>query len=157
MRLADEESATLWTRIRATRANLAPRRTASVEARERKAADVRANYVVDGPLTFLHFELADNRTEFLAPLRVAVREVGCDFVVEVTGAVATANTIAYVSEMIAPSRTFVWLTRRNLMSQSMRYLLLGEGEVGLKVYEILRYWEWRGDEHPSPRICLTSD
>lgn len=32
---------------------------------------------------------------------------------------------------------FLGLSRQNLMRQSFRYLLLGEGEVGLMVYTIL--------------------
>ena len=68
--------------------------------------------------------------------------------IEVTGAIAIANTIAYISELLDPISLFLGLTRQNLMTQALRYLLWGEGEIGLMVYKILlRYWEWTpGDE-----------
>jgi hypothetical protein len=47
---------------------------------------------------------------------------------QVYGAVAIANTIAYVSEAIDPISIFIGLIRRNLMGQAIRYLLFGEGE-----------------------------
>jgi hypothetical protein len=44
------------------------------------------------------------------------------------------------------------------MSQSMRYLLFGEGETGLMVYKILqRYWDWTPGEDGPPLKFLTSD
>ena len=70
-----------------------------------------------------------------------------NFIIQVSGAVATANTIAYISELIDPLTVFLELTEQNLMLQSLRYLFWGEGEVGLTVYSILvRYWEWSSQE-----------
>jgi hypothetical protein len=61
----------------------------------------------------------------------------------VNGAIAIANTIAFMSEAMDPISIFLGLTRRDLMGQAVRYLLFGEGETGLMVYTILlRYWEW---------------
>jgi hypothetical protein len=52
---------------------------------------------------------------------------------------------------------FVGLSRLNLMRQSFRYFLLGEGESGLMVYAILqRYWEATHSKRRS-RIFLMSD
>lgn len=74
------------------------------------------------------------------------------------GAVAIANTIAYVSEAIDPISIFIGLTRRSLMAQAIRYLLFGEGETGLVVYTILlRYWDWTPAEDVRPLIFLMSD
>lgn len=158
IRFADEASAELWRSLVGKKVNLAPLRSPDAAARARKAAEIRRHYVLDGPIAFLHVELADNRSEFLAPLRVRVAREGADFVVEVSGAIAVANTVAYVSELIDPARLFLGLTRRNLMSQSFRYLLWGEGEVGIKVYEILlRYWAWTGNEDVRPLIFLMSE
>ena len=81
-----------------------------------------------------------------------------DYVAEVYGAVAIANTIAFVSESIDPISIFISLTRRSLMGQAIRYVLFGEGETGLMVYAVLlRYWEWTGEEDVRPMIFLMSD
>jgi hypothetical protein len=107
---------------------------------------------------FLHVNLLDNRSEFSSPLEVSLRKEGNDYIAEVFGAVAIANTIAYVSEAIDPISIFIGLTRRDLMAQAARYLLFGEGETGLIVYTILlRYWDWTPEEDVRPRIFLMSD
>ena len=111
-----------------------------------------------GPFLFLHVNLLDNRSVFAAPFEVSLTKEGNDYVAEVFGAVAIANAIAYVSEAIDPISIFIGLTRRDLMSQSMRYLLFGEGETGLMVYKILlRYWDWTPEEDVRPFIFLMSD
>ena len=102
--------------------------------------------------------LLDNRSEFSAPLEVRLRKEGDDYVAEVFGAPAIANTIAYVSEAIDPISIFIGLTRRGLMGQAVRYLLFGEGETGLMVYTILlRYWDRTPEEDVRPLIFLLSD
>ena len=63
---------------------------------------VRKRYRVEGPLAFLHVNLLDNRSEFLAPLRLRVFEEGDHVVIEAFGAVAIANSIAYLSELLDP-------------------------------------------------------
>ncbi len=70
---------------------------------------------------------------------------------------AIANTIAYVSEQLDPKSLFLGLTGKNLMTQSFRYLVLGEGETGLMVYRILlRYWAWTREDDVRPLIFLMS-
>ncbi len=102
--------------------------------------------------------LRDNRSEFSAPLEVTVRREDDDYVVDARGAIAIANTIAYISEAIDPVSIFIALTRRDLMSQAIRYVLFGEGETGLIVYTILlRYWQWTPEEDVRPLIFLMSD
>jgi hypothetical protein len=158
IRFVDPQSALLWKSLVGRKVNLVPLRSPEPSARALKAREIRGHYVIDGPIAFLHVELADNRSEFFAPLSVQVAKQDDDFVVTVTGATALANTIAYVSELIDPLRLFLGLTRRNLMSQSLRYLLWGEGEVGIKVYEILlRYWQWTRGEDVRPLIFLMSE
>ena len=89
---------------------------------------------------------------------MTLRKDGDDYVGEVFGAIAIANTIAYISEGIDPISIFIGLTRRGLMAQAARYLLFGEGETGLMVYTILlRYWDWTPEEDVRPRIFLMSD
>ena len=81
--------------------------------------------------------LLDNRSEFVAPLKVDVIREGEDYVIRVSGAIAIANTIAYVSEMLDPIAIFLGLTRQDPMTQSIRFFLLGEGETAMLVYTIL--------------------
>ena len=89
---------------------------------------------------------------------MTLRKEGDDYVGEIYGAVAIANSIAFVSESIDPISIFLGLTRRELMAQAMRYLLFGEGETGLMVYKILlRYWDWTPEEDVRPLIFLMSD
>jgi hypothetical protein len=155
---ADPESARLWNEIVGHKVNLVPLRGWSRAARERKATEIRRHYRVEGPLAFLHVYLLDNRSEFLSPLSVRVTREDEDYFLEVSGALAIANTIAYISELLDPICLFLGLTGRNLMQQAVRYLLWGEGETGIMVYRILlRYWEWTPDADVKPRIFLMSE
>jgi hypothetical protein len=154
----DVESWQLGPEVRGKKVHLIPIRSSSAEARRRKRAEIVRHYNVRGPYLFLHVNLLDNRSEFSSPLEVRLRKEGDDYVADVFGAVAIANTIAYVSEAIDPISIFIGLTRRDLMSQAMRYLLFGEGETGLMVYTILlRYWDWTVEEDVRPLIFLMSD
>ena len=128
-------------------------------ARSKKKAEIVRHYSVKGPFLFVHVHLADNRSEFAAPLEFQIlREEVDDYVAHVYGATAIANTIAFISEMIDPISIFIGLTRQNLMNQAVRYLLFGEGETGLLVYTVLlRYWEWTPEDDVRPLIFLMSD
>jgi hypothetical protein len=154
----DEESQRHWEEIRGKKVNLVPLRTATREACEAKEREIREHYKVDGPLAFMHVTLVDNRSEFMAPLRLQVRREGAHYVIDVAGAIAIANTVAFVSELIDPIALFLGLTRLPPMTQAIRFLLFGEGEVGLLVYTILlRYWEYTPEEDVRPCIFLMSD
>jgi len=154
----DDESASRWPAIGGKRVHLLPLRTNSAEARRKKLADVRKHYALEGPVAFIHVYLMDNRSEFLSDLRVRIRMEDTNYVIEVFGAPVIANTIAYVSELIDPISIFLGLTRRNLMTQALRYLFFGEGETGLMVYTILlKYWEWTPEEDVRPLIFLMSE
>jgi len=156
--LVDDESALLWDEMRRERVNLVPLRTSDPAHRRAKSAEIRRHYRAEGPIAFIHVYLADNRSEFLAKLRAHVRKEGEGYVVEMGGAVAIANTIAYASELLDPRALFLGLTRRDLMSQAVRYLVLGEGETGLLVYSILvRYWDWTPEDDVRPLIFLMSE
>jgi len=144
--------------LRGKKVNLAPLASSAEEDRRRKRAEITKYYKVRGPILFLHVNLLDNRSDFAAPVEVSISKDGSDYVAEVYGAIAVANTIAYVCEAIDPIAVFIGLTRRNLMSQAFRYLLFGEGETGLMVYKILlRYWHWTPEEDVRPLIFLMSD
>jgi len=154
----DADSAEKWPLIIGKRVHLVPLRTNTVEARKKKLADIRRYYAVTGPIAFIHVHLMDNRSDFLSDLRMTVRLENENFVVDVYGATALANTIAYVSELIDPIGIFLGLTRQNLMTQALRYLFVGEGETGLMVYTILlKYWEWTPEEDIRPLIFLMSE
>ena len=155
---ADVESWRIGPELRGKKVHLIPIKSSSAEDRRRKRAEVARHYNVRGPFLFLHVNLLDNRSEFSAPLEVTLRKEGDDYVGEVYGAIAIANTIAYISEAIDPISIFIGLTRRDLMSQAFRYLLFGEGETGLMVYTVLlRYWNWTPEEDVRPLIFLMSD
>jgi len=154
----DAESARLGPETRGKKVHLVPTPRSTAEARRRKKAEIVRHYNVRGPFAFLHVNLLDNRSEFSAPLEVSLRKEGDDYVAEVYGAIAIANTIAFVSEVIDPISIFIGLTRRELMAQAARYLVFGEGETGLMVYTILlRYWEQTPEEDVRPLIFLMSD
>ena len=155
---ADVESWRMGPELRGKKVHLIPVDSSSPEARQKKKAQITRHYNVRGPFLFLHVNLLDNRSEFSAPLEVSLQKEGTDYVAEVFGAVAVANTIAFVSEAIDPISIFISLTRRDLMAQAARYLLFGEGETGLMVYTVLlRYWNWTSEEDVRPHIFLMSD
>lgn len=138
--------------------NMVPIRTMDLESITRKTAEIRRFSAVPGPLAFVHVRLLDNRSDFLAPLRLRIRRQGENFLIEVSGAVAIANTIAYLSEKIDPISIFIGLSRRHPMTQAFRYLLWGEGETGMMLYAVLvRYWESTPEEDVRPLIFLISD
>ncbi len=155
---ADRESWEIGPELRGKKVHLVPTANVSSAACARKRAEIARHYGVRGPFLFMHVNLLDNRSEFSSPLEVRLRREGEDYAAEVFGAVAIANTIAYISECIDPISIFIGLTRRNLMGQAIRYLLFGEGETGLIVYTILlRYWDWTPEEDVRPLIFLMSD
>ncbi len=155
---ADVESWRMGPEMRGKKVHLVPVPSSSAEVRRRKRGDIARHYNVRGPFFFLHVNLLDNRSEFQAPLEVTLRKEGDDYVGEVHGAIAIANTIAYISESIDPISIFLGLTRRDPMGQAVRYLLFGEGETGLMVYTVLlRYWDWTPEEDVRPHIFLMSD
>ncbi len=153
----DSDSEELWFKIAGKKVNLVPIHSSTPATRAKKATEMLQNHKIESPLAFLHVNLIDNRSEFMTSLRVRVLKEGENYLISVWGAVAVANTIAYLAELLDPKCIFLELTRGNLMSQSLNYLLWGEGETGLMVYTILvRYWEWVGEKVPHPKIVLTT-
>ena len=131
----DQASAELGPSLVGKQVHMVPMKARSPEARAGKAAEIRRYYRIDEPLAFVHVNLLDNRSEFLAPLGIEVRREGRDYVIEMHGAIAIANTIAYLSEMVDPISIFLGLTREDLTRQAFRFLLLrggGDGPAGLR-------------------------
>lgn len=154
----DDESRSLWDEIVHEKVNLVPARSLSPDVRTDYAKKIRQYYQVNGPLAFVHVGLIDNRSEFLSPIEITVKKEHGQYLIEASQAVARANAIAYLSELIHPTAVFLHLTRQNPMRQSFRYLLLGEGETGVMVYSILQHW-WERNRTPEerPHIFLMTD
>jgi hypothetical protein len=157
-RFRDADSERLWNELCQKKVNLVPVDSINTKIRESHAAQIRKHYHVTGPIAFVRVDLLDNRSEFLSPIEVKVRNENGEYLIEASQAVARANAIAYLSELIHPAAVFMRLTRQNPMRQSFRYLLFGEGETGLMLYSILQhFWEVTKGEEPCPCIFLMSD
>ncbi len=158
-RFCDEPSERLWHELVPQKANLVPVSSLALEVRRGYEDQIKRYYRLKGPLVFVHVGLLDNRSEFLSPIEVTVKRDGDQYLIEASQAVARANGIAYLSELIHPVAIFLRLTRQNPMRQSLRYLLMGEGETGLMVYSILQhFWEVaQTSAEERPCIFLMSD
>jgi hypothetical protein len=155
---ADHESERLWKSMVGRQVNLVPIRSLDPDIRKDRTTKIRAHYKLHGPLAFLHVGLLDNRSEFLSPLYIKVTHEDSAYLVEASQAVAIANAVAYLSEDLHPISIVLGLSRQNLMRQSIRFFLLGEGETGLMVYAVLqKYWESTPEEDERPLIFLMSD
>jgi hypothetical protein len=155
---SDKESWTLGPELRGKKVHLVPIKSSAADVRHKKREEIARHYNVRGPFLFLHVHLRDNRSEFSGPLEATITKEGNDYFAEVYGAIAIANSIAFVSECIDPISIFIGLTRQDLMTQALRYILFGEGETGLMVYTILlRYWEMTPEDDVRPLIFLMSD
>jgi hypothetical protein len=154
----DLESSRIWREISGKKVTLVPVRTSSRESRDAKSKEIQRYYQQHATFAFLTVNLIDNRSEFFAPLRLKVEKEDDRYVINVSGANSVANTIAFISELIDPVSIFLTLTRKNQMAQALRFLLFGEGEIGIMVYTVLlRYWEWTPEEDVRPLIFLMSD
>jgi hypothetical protein len=137
-RFQDAESEQLWNTIAGGTVHLVPVSSLDPALRSSRAAKRREYYNIDdGVLVFVHVILLDNRSEFLSPLLISVRQEDGQDLVEASEAVATANAIAYLRQELHPAAIYLRLSRQNLTRQSLCYFLLGEGETGLMVYTIL--------------------
>lgn len=156
--LVDAESLRHWEEIRGKRVHLIPIAFYSPDHIRSKVSRIRHYYRAEGPIAFLFVRLLDDRSEFTSKLQIKVEHRDDAYYISVTGAVAIANTIAWVSEQIDPISIYLTLTRKNAMTQAFKHLLWGEGEIGILVYSILvRYWESTPEDDVRPRIFLMSE
>jgi len=143
----DDESERLWNSIRDKKVNLIPHHADDAHYRANLKQKVQSHLKLHGQIAFLYVRLLDNRSEFYSSLRVKVRREGDDCVIEARGATAIANSIAFLADMLNPISVVLGLTQRNLMKQSLAFVLFGEGEIGLVVYSVLvKFWQ----AHPKP-------
>lgn len=158
MVFADDESKFMFEELRGRKVNLVPLKRFDPDSREDKAAELREHYRIEGPLAFLHIKLTDDRSEFAGTPTIWIMPWGDDYLITVSGAPAIANTVAYLSELLDPKTIFLGLTHENQVSQAMRYLLLGEGETGILVYQILlRHWRRTPASDIRPNIFIMSE
>jgi hypothetical protein len=138
----DLESERLWNSIRSHKVNLVPHHANEPHYRAELKNKVLGHFKVHGPMAFLYVRLMDNRSEFYSCLRVRVVREGEDYVIEATGATAIANTIAFLTDVLNPISVILGLTQRNMMKQSLAFVMWGEGETGMVVYSVLvKFWQ----------------
>ena len=143
----DAESERLWDSIRDKKVNLIPHHADDAHYRAELKKKVKGYLNLHGETAFLYVQLMDNRSEFYSSLRVKVRREDEDYVIDVRGASAIANTIAFLANILNPITVVLGLTQRNLMKQALAFVFFGEGEVGLVVYSVLvKFWQL----HPRP-------
>ncbi len=164
--LVTPESEALWREIQGRRVSLV-----AVKQHDARHSVIKRRlkqyYAVDGAIAFIHVDLTQDRSAFDSTVGLRIARLGDDFRISVTNATAIANTIAYISELVEPRAVFLGLTRENPVGQAVKYLLWGEGETGILVYQILlRYWATLPDDGEAesppgaqerPRIFLMSD
>ncbi len=141
----DESSSKIFESIQNKKVDLVPISSFDTRWFEKKVAKINAFYKINSPLAFLVIHLRDDRSEFMSPLEITVKKFSDDsphYLIEVTGAVAIPNTIAYISDQLIPIAIYLGLARKNSMEQAISYLFFGEGEIGLLTYRVLvQYWE----------------
>ncbi len=154
---ADAESTALWEEIRGRKVSLVPVREKDEKALRDKVGQARESFHAQGQIAFLHVSLADDRSDFTGALQLRVRRSGEHLLIEVRGASAIANAIAWVSEQLDPLAIYIELSLRHPVAQSLEYLLWGEGEVGVMVYQILvNHWHSTPEDDVRPQIVLVS-
>jgi hypothetical protein len=138
----DGESEQLWNSIRGKKVNLVPHHADDPHYRVDLKHKIQNYFKLHEPTAFLYVGLMDNRSEFYSCLRVKVTREGEDYLVEASGAVAIANTIAFLADELNPVSVILGLTQRNVMRQALAFVLWGEGEIGLVVYSVLvKFWQ----------------
>ncbi|MEP7121619.1 MAG: hypothetical protein ABJE95_11940 [Byssovorax sp.] len=153
----DQASEDLWRSLRGKKVNLVPIGASTAEGRAVKADRLRRDYRAEAPIAFVHVDLADDTSEFASRLRVRITREDDAYLLAIDGAVSIANTLAWVSEQIDPIGIYLDLSLENPVSQALKYLLWGEGEIGVLVYEILvRYWHSTPEDDVRPLIFLVS-
>ena len=152
----DDESERLWNSIRGKKVNLIPHHADDPTYRAELKRKIEANFKLHGPMAFIYVRLMDNRSEFYSCLRVKVVREGEDYVIEAGGAAAIANAIAFLTDLLDPISVILGLTQRNVMQQSLAFVLWGEGEIGLLVYSVLVKF-WKANPRPDhPLLFLMS-
>jgi len=158
LHFVDEDSEKLWNEIKDKKVNLVPLRATDAKRLRAKARHVRRFYHAEGQTAFLHVGLTDDRSDFESRLTARVYKEDDSIVIDVEGAVAIANVIAWISEQIDPIAIYLQLSLENPFRQSFKYMIWGEGETGILVYEVLvKYWHATPEDDIRPYIFLVSE
>lgn len=156
-----KESENMWLEIKNKKVNLVPISFGDKKWFKRKEEKIKQYYKCESPLAFLTISLRDDRSEFESPLVIKISKMENNhhnYLIEVSGAVALPNTIAYISEQIDPIAIYLGLARQNAMEQAIFYVLFGEGEIGILTYKVLvQYWESTEEDDVRPVIFLMSE
>lgn len=151
----------LWNQIKNKKVNLVPISSGDKKWFKRKEEKIKKFYKCTDPLAFLAVSLRDDRSEFQTPLVIKVSRMFNNpenYLIEVSGAVAIPNTVAYISEQIDPIAIYLGLARKNAMEQAIFYVLFGEGEIGILTYKVLvQYWESTEEDDVRPVLFLMSE
>lgn len=157
----DQESERLFQSIKNKQVNLVPISSGSPQWFHHKKEKILQYYRMEKKIAYLTIHLRDDRSDFLSPLELRVRYMKDDpdtYWVEIFGAVAIPNTVAYISEQLDPVAIYLGLARKNAMEQALFYLLFGEGEIGILTYKVLvQYWETSNEDDVRPKIFLMSE
>jgi hypothetical protein len=81
----DQQSAELWGEIAGGKVNVIPHSIPTAAYRASIADKLQRHFKIDGPLAFIHVNLVDDRSEFLARLRVQAQRETNHYVIEVSG------------------------------------------------------------------------
>ena len=154
----DDVSRELFATLRGKKVNLVPVADLDAGRLARKGRHLARFYQQKGKIAFLHVTLADDRSDFETALRARLREEGEHVIIDIEGAVAIANAIAWVSEELDPIAIYLQLSLEHPFRQNLKYVLWGEGETGLMVREVLlRYWHYTPEDDIRPLIFLVSE
>ncbi|MBS2024500.1 MAG: hypothetical protein JST92_19035, partial [Deltaproteobacteria bacterium] len=152
----DPDSENLWKEMRGKKVNLAPLRTDSPDRRRSKMRALRKTRL-DSKVAMVHIEPSDDRSSFGQEIRLWIERIPEGYFIHARNAAAIPNAIAYLSEQLDPIAIYFDLSLENPLDQTLRFLLFGEGEVGVMVYQILvRYWRSSNEEDVRPDIYLVS-
>lgn len=135
----DAESEKLWHELKSrSHLVLIPLRNMGADARRNcEARRVQHQHAGEAKYAFLHINLTDDPSQFATPISVKVVDDGVDAVIDVSGAVAVANAIAFVAlELSADQLVIGLLDNGTPVQNAMLYLLFGTGEVGYAVRQI---------------------
>jgi len=138
----DDGSRHRWEQLQDGKLNIVPISHLEEHYRSHLKGVIERNYKVMGPITFLHVNLLDDRSDFYEQLEVEVKCGESENLIIINNANVVANTIAYVSIQLRAKSIILHLPHeKSPLVQALRYLSFGTGEIGLMVYEILtNYW-----------------
>jgi hypothetical protein len=117
---------------------LLPLRDVGLEPR-RRCAGRNLHHITDRPVqvVWLHVKLTEDTSQFSTPITLTVVEDAGDTILEIDGAVAVANAIAFAALQLEADEVVVGLLDQGTPVQnSLLYLIFGTGEVGYAVRAI---------------------